>query len=60
VAIRVRAMSRLEGGFFGEDSSEHMCGNSGIDELVGCSEKVIVVAVETIFKGFGACGEFLL
>ena len=56
----MRAMSRLEGGFFGEDSSEHMCGNSGIDELVGCSEKVIVVAVETIFKGFGACGEFLL
>jgi len=58
--IGVRAVSWLEGGFFGEDSPEHACGNSGVDESVGGGKKIVMIGMEMIFEGLGACGEFLL
>ena len=60
MAVGVRAVPRFEGGFFGEDSPEHTRGDSGVNESVSGGEKVIVVVMEAVFKGFGACGELLL
>jgi len=59
-AVRVRAVSGFEGGFFGEDLPEHTCGDSGIDESVSGGEKCVVVIVESFFKGLGVCSELLL
>jgi len=52
-AIRVGTVSWLEGGFFGEDSPEHMRGDSGINELVGSGEEGIVITMEAVFEDFG-------
>jgi len=59
-AIRVGAVSLFEGGFFSEDSPEHTCGDSGINESMGGGEEVVVIIVEAVFEDFGTCGQFLL
>ena len=58
--IRVRAMLRLKRGFIGEDSPEHACRDSGVDESVGSGEEVVMVVMEALLKFFGVCGELLL
>src|SRR5712671_2723536 len=50
----------FEGGFVGEDSPEHMCGDLSVNESMGGGEQVVVVTVEAIFEGFGSGGELLL
>ena len=59
-AVRVRAMVRLEWGFFGEYAPEHTCGDSGVNELMGGGEEVVVGFVKVLLEGLGGSGELLL
>jgi len=59
-AVRVRAGSLLERGFFSENSPKHACGDSGVDESMSGGEEVVMVVMKLVLKGFGTCGEFFL